>query len=81
MHMPITISMNSESFPKSDMRSHLSKISHNCGAAIRRMAATETKVRNRRCTRQSYQEGRRIGAEALRFHLAGHKLQHVASTP
>jgi len=54
MQMPITISMNSVSFPKSEMLSHLSRFSHNCGTDIRRMAATETRVRNRRFTRQSY---------------------------
>ncbi len=59
MQMPITISMNSVSFPKSEMLSHLSKTSHNWGADIRRMAATETKVRNRRFTRQSYQRSLR----------------------
>ena len=53
MQMPITISMNSVSFPKSEMLSHLSKASHNCGANISRIAATETKIRNRRFTRQS----------------------------
>ena len=54
--MPITISMNSVSFPKSEILSHLSRTSHNCGTAIRRMAATETKVRNRRFTQSSVSE-------------------------
>lgn len=54
MHMPITISRNSVSFPKSEILSHLSKTSHNCGTAIMRMAANETRLRNRRYTSEFY---------------------------
>ena len=57
MHMPITISRNSVSFPKSEILSHLSKTSHNCGTAIMRMAANETRVRNRRHTSEFYITG------------------------
>jgi len=64
MQMPITISMNSVSFPKSAMLSQRSRTSHNCGANISKIAATETKVRNRRFTGPSYQ--RASGPEVLR---------------
>ena len=58
MQMPITISVNSVSFPKSAMLSQRSRTSHNCGANTSRIAAIETKVRNRRFTGSSYQSNR-----------------------
>ena len=53
MHIPITININSVSCPTSAMVSQRSKSSLNCETAIRRMAATETNVWNRRFTHQS----------------------------
>lgn len=66
IHMPITISMNSVSFPKSEILSHLSATSHNCGADISTTAASETKVRNRRFTCQAYQKVLQPGAACSR---------------
>ena len=52
MHMPTTSSMHSVSRPISATVSHLSRTWYNCGTAISKMAATETKIGNRRDTPQ-----------------------------
>lgn len=52
MHMPTTSSVHSVSRPISATASHLSTTWNNCGIAISKMAATETKIGNRRDTPQ-----------------------------
>lgn len=71
MHMPITISMASVSFPKSEILSHLSKTSHSCGTAIMRMAANVTRVRNRRYTSEFYITGAVKRSDVLVCWLTG----------